>query len=125
MGLLDDIYSELNELKEQVIADHSHIENSFIIFDNMANALKNNDLKNFLNKMITKVRHLSFCFGFTLQLYYLFPLLLNKQITNATIFKPKNKKDMETIFANSINLNEELSQFFDYIYDKAHNHFDV
>jgi hypothetical protein len=50
-----------------------------------------------LNKMIIKARHLSCCFIFTLQSYYLLPLILRKQITNSSIFKPKNKKEWETI----------------------------
>ena len=126
IDLLETIYNELNELKENAVADGTPIETSCIIIDDMANTLKDHNLTIFLNKMIIKARHLSVCFVFTLQSYYLFPLLLRKQLTNATIFKPKNKKEMENIFAELINLDKKyLLQFYEYIYDKAYNHLDI
>ena len=88
---LETIYNELNELKENSINDNLPIENSIIIIDDFGNDLKNNDLIIFLNKMIIKARHLSCCFIFTLQNYFLLPLTIRKQITNCTIFKSKNK----------------------------------
>ena len=59
---LDDIYNELNEFKENSINDGEPIENSVIIIDDYANALKDNDITVFLNKMTIKARHVSCCF---------------------------------------------------------------
>ena len=126
VDLLNSIYDELNEFKENSIVEGIPIENSCIIIDDMANALKDNDLTIFLNKIIIKARHLSCCFIFTLQSYYMFPLLLRKQITNASIFKPKNKTEMLNIYDELINLDKKnQQQFYDYIYDKPYNHLDI
>lgn len=126
VGLLEAIYDELNELKENAIAEDIPIENNCIIIDDMANALKDNDLTVYLNKMIIKARHLSCCFVFTLQSYYMFPLLLRKQITNASIFKPKNKTEWVNISEELLNMDKKHHiQFYDYIYDKPYNHLDI
>ena len=63
---LETIYNELNDLKENSINDNIPIENSIIIIDDFANALKDNDLTVYLNKMIIKARHISCCFIITL-----------------------------------------------------------
>jgi ABC-type dipeptide/oligopeptide/nickel transport system ATPase component len=123
---LDEIYNELNDFKENSINEGIDIENSIIIIDDYANALKDNELTIYLNKMIIKARHLSCCFLFTLQSYYLLPLILRKQITNCSIFKPKNKKEWETIADELLNLNKENAlQLNNYIFDKPYNHLDI
>ena len=57
VDLLDIVYKELNEFKENDMADGAPIESSCIIIDDMANVLKDNDLTIFLNKIIIKARH--------------------------------------------------------------------
>ena len=123
---LETIYNELNELKENSINDNLPIENSIIIIDDFANDLKNNDLIIFLNKMIIKARHLSCCFIFTLQNYFLLPLTIRKQITNCTIFKSKNKKEWETISDELLNMNkEDTLKLYNYVFDKPYTHLDI
>ena len=123
---LSNIYNELNELKENSINEATAIENSCIIIDDYANALKDNDLSLYLNKMIIKARHLSCCFIFTLQSYYLLPLILRKQITNTSIFRPKNKKEWTTICDELLNLDKKYHiQLFDYIFNAPYNHLDL
>jgi len=120
------IYDELNELKENSISEGVPIENSIIIIDDFANALKENDLALYLNKMIIKARHLAVCFIFTLQSYYLLPLVIRKQITNTTIFKPKNKKEWESIAEELLSLDkDDTLQMYKYIYDAPYTHLDV
>jgi ABC-type dipeptide/oligopeptide/nickel transport system ATPase component len=123
---LENIYQELNDLKENSINDNIAIENSIIIIDDFANALKDNDLTIFLNKMIVKARHLACCFIFTLQNYYLLPLTIRKQITNVSIFKPKNKKEWQTISDELINMNkEDTLNLYNYVYDQPYTHLDI
>jgi hypothetical protein len=123
---LDIIYNELNEFKENSILEGSPIENSVVIIDDFANALKENDLTIFLNKMIIKARHLSCCFIFTLQSYYLLPLILRKQLTNCSIFKPKNKKEWENIADELLNLDKtDTLQMYNYVFDKSYTHLDI
>ena len=123
---LSNIYQELNELKENSINEATAIENSVIIIDDYANALKDIDITNYLNKMIIKARHLSCCFIFTLQSYYLMPLIIRKQITNASIFRPKNKKEWATICDEILNIDKKYHiQLYDYIFDKPYCHLDL
>jgi hypothetical protein len=123
---LSNIYQELNDLKENSINEATAIENSVIIIDDYANALKDIDITNYLNKMIIKARHLSCCFIFTLQSYYLMPLIIRKQITNASIFRPKNKKEWATICDEILNIDKKYHiQLYDYIFDKAYTHLDL
>lgn len=123
---LENIYNELNELKENSINENIPIENSIIIIDDFANALKDNNLTVYLNKMIVKARHLACCFIFTLQNYYLLPMTIRKQITNVTIFKPKNKKEWETISDELLNMNkEDTLQIYNYVFDKQYTHLDI
>jgi ABC-type dipeptide/oligopeptide/nickel transport system ATPase component len=123
---LERIYTELNELKEKSINENLPIENSIIIIDDFGNDLKNNDLTMFLNKMIIKARHLSCCFIFTLQNYFLLPLTIRKQITNVTIFKPKNKKEWDTISSELLNMNkDDTLELYKYIFDKLYTHLDI
>ena len=67
--LLNIIYEELNDLKQNSIDENIPIENSIIIIDDFANAMKDNDLSLYLNKMIIIARHLAVCFIFTPQSY--------------------------------------------------------
>ena len=70
--ILTSIYEELNDLKQNAIDEGTPIENSIIIIDDYANALKDHELTTFLNKLVIKARHLSCAFIFTLQsfIYY-------------------------------------------------------
>lgn len=122
---LSNIYKELNELKEASIDEGIPIENSIIIIDDFANALKDHDLTQYLNKMIVKARHLSCCFIFTLQSYYLLPLILRKQITNVSIFRPKNKKEWGTICDELLNIDKnDMLALYNYVYDEPYTHLD-
>lgn len=76
--------------------------------------------------MIIKARHLSCCFIFTLQNYFLLPLTIRKQITNCTIFKSKNKKEWETISSELLNMNkEDTLKLYNYVFDKLYSHLDI
>ena len=123
---LETIYNELNDLKENSINDNIPIENSIIIIDDFANSLKDNDLTVYLNKMIIKARHLSCCFIFTLQNYYLLPLTIRKQITNVSMFKSKNKKEWEAFSNEMLNMNKDDSLIlYKYVYDEPYTHLDL
>lgn len=123
---LKTIYEELNDLKEHSINDGNPIENSLIIIDDFANDLKDNNLIIMLNKMVIKARHLSCCFLFTLQSYYLLDLRIRKQLTNASIFRTKNKKEWESIASELLNIEKKFQpQVFDYLFDKPYDHLDI
>lgn len=122
VDLLEEIYQQLIAIKEE----EEEPEYSCVIIDDMASSLKDKDIQRQLNKMLIKARHIQCAFIFTLQSYYYFPLMLRKQITNAILFKTKNKKEFETICSELINLNkEDALKLFNYVYDAPYTHMDL
>ena len=122
VGLLEGIYQELCQKKE---SDEDQ-EYSCIIIDDMASSLKENDIAKQLNKMLIKTRHISCAFVFTLQSYYYFPKILRKQITNITIFKPKNVEEWNSISKELLNMNkEDALVLYNYVYNEPYTHLDL
>ena len=122
VGLLEGIYQELCQKKE---SDEEQ-EYSCIIIDDLASSLKENDIQKQLNKMLIKARHISCSFIFTLQSYYYFPKILRKQITNITIFKPKNVEEFNTIAHELMSMNRDDAQILhNYVFDEPYTHLDI
>ena len=123
---LESIYDELLALKEESIANDCPIEHSLIVIDDFANDLKDRELAAKINKAIVKTRHLNCCWIFTLQSYTLFPKVLRKQITNATIFKPNNNEEWESINHELLQMSRQnLLQLYDYCFNKLYTHLDI
>ncbi len=126
IDILNDIHEHLDEIKENCINNDFQIETSLIIIDDMANHLKDNELVQTLNKMIIKSRHLSVCWIFTSQSYNLINLTIRKQLTNLSIFQPKNNKEFEVIASEVLNMNRnDALTLTKYIYDEPYQHLDI
>jgi len=122
VDLLESIYKQLCDIKES----GEEPEYSAIIIDDMASSLKDNDIQKVLNEMLIKARHLSCAFIFTLQSYFYYPKMLRKQITNITIFKPKNVEEFNTISHELMNMNkEDALKVFNYVFDEPYTHLDI
>ena len=122
VGLLEGIYKELCDKKES----DEDTEYNCIIIDDMASTLKENDIQKQLNKMLIKARHINCAFIFTLQSYYYYPKILRKQITNITIFKPKNVEEFNSISHEIMNMNkEDALVVFNYVFDEPYTHLDI
>ena len=88
--------------------------------------MKDKDLIKSLNEFLIKSRHIGCSFIFTLQAYNLFPLVLRKLLTNISLFKPKNKIELDSVRRELINLNEEDTlQLMNFVFDNEYNHLDV
>ena len=124
--VLDDIYSEIVELKKEAIEDDRDIEHTCIIIDDFADGLKDKEIINKLKTILIKSRHLNTFFIFTLQAYNMFPLVLRKLITNMTLFKPKNNAESESVRTELLNMNKDNFQdLYNYVFDAPYNHLDV
>lgn len=124
--ILDSLYDELIDLKNTNLEEDNKPEYNCVIIDDFANNLKDPSTISILNKLLIKARHLNTCFIFTLQAYNYLPMILRKQITNATIFKPKNQKEFESIRNELLNMNRnEALHLFNYVFDKIYNHLDI
>lgn len=125
VDLLEEIYDYLSAIKEEQEEDDEP-EYSCVIFDDMASSLKDKAIQKQLNKMLIKSRHIQCSFIFCLQSYYYLCLMLRKQITNAIIFKPKNKKEMETLCSELINLSkDDALKIFNYVFNEPYAHLDL
>ena len=124
--VLENIYEELMELKHSCIEDGYDMETSCLIIDDFANDLKDKNIIKILKRILTKSRHIGCSIIFTLQAYNMFPLVLRKMLSNITLFKPKNKVELESVRKELINLNEEKTmELMDYVFNAEYNHLDV
>jgi len=125
--VLDDIYHELREIKkENAEATADEYQYNCVIIDDFADVLKDNDIQKKLNQMLIKARHLSCAFIFTLQSYYYFPKTLRKQITNITIFKPKNAEEWSSMSKEILHMNkDDASILYDYVFNEPYSHLDI
>ena len=122
---LNELYDELKSRKEDREEDDD-MEYNCVIIDDMANSLKEKDVQRLLNTMLIKARHLNTCFIFTLQSYLYMPKMLRKQTTFATIFKPKNREEWDSLNKELIQMrDEDARQLFEYVYDKEYAHLDI
>ena len=123
---LENIYNELVEIKKECIDNNYEIEHSCIIVDDFASELKDNELIRALKQLLIKSRHIGCSFIFTLQAYNLFPLVLRKLLTNISLFKPKNKIELESVRKELINSNEqETTELMNYIFSEEYSHLDI
>jgi hypothetical protein len=126
IDVLENIYQQLLEIKNECINEDFPLERSLLIVDDFASELKNVELIQMLKQFCIKSRHLGVALIFTLQSYNLFPLVLRKLVTNITIFKFKNNKEMELITSELLNMKkEEAIELFRYVFNKPYNHLDV
>lgn len=123
---LDELHNELLERKDKNIEDEEPAEYNMVVFDDFANDLKDKSIVRALNKMLIKARHLNTSFVFTLQSYLYMPKILRKQITYATIFKPRNSEEWETIRREILQMKEDdAKKLFDYVFNEPYQHLDV
>jgi hypothetical protein len=122
---LEDLYKELRERKEEH-DDDDEMEYNCVIIDDMASTLKEKDVQRLLNTMLIKARHLNTCFIFTLQSYLYMPKMLRKQTTFATIFKPKNREEWNSINQELLQMKEDdAKNLYDYVFEKEYAHLDI
>lgn len=125
--VLDDIYSELREIKkDNADVPKEDYQYNCVIIDDFADVLKDNDIQKKLNQMLIKARHLSCAYIFTLQSYYYFPKTLRKQITNISIFKPKNAEEWASMAKEILHMNkDDAAILYDYVFNQPYSHLDI
>ena len=113
-------------IKKECLDDGYEIEHACVIIDDYASDLKDKELIKALKQFLIKSRHIGCSFIFTLQAYNLFPLVLRKLLTNISLFKPKNKIELDSVRRELINLNEEDTiELMNYVFSEEYSHLDV
>ena len=131
----DKVFNELtieglSELKDELIERKNDTEDeqeyNCVIIDDFANDLKDKGIQKALNSMLIKARHLNTAFIFTLQSYLYMPKILRKQITYATVFRPRNSEEWETIRKEILQMKEDdAKKIFDYCFSEPYQHLDI
>ena len=123
---LSELHDELLDRKNENIEEENEAEYNAVVIDDFANDLKDKNIVKALNRMLIKARHLNTTFIFTLQSYLYMPKILRKQITYATIFRPRNSEEWDTIRREILQMKEEdAKKLFDYVFDAPYMHLDV
>lgn len=123
---LSQLHDELLDRKDKLVEDEEPMEYSLVIIDDMANDLKDKNILKMLNKMLIKARHLNTGFIFTLQSYLYMPRILRKQVTYATVFKPRTRAEWQTLNEEIIQKDDrDAKKIFDYVFDAPYTHLDI
>lgn len=124
---LETIYDRLNEIKkENAECEPEDYQYNICIFDDVADKCKDAEVLKMLNKMLIKARHISCAFVFVVQSYYLYPKICRKQITNITIFKPKNAEEWDSITKELLHMKKDNGLIlYDYVFSEPYNHLDI
>lgn len=114
------------EEKEDLSDDEEEVKYSCVFIDDWADQLKTPEIEKQLKKMLIKARHICCAFIFTLQTYTYFPKNLRKQITNATIFKPKNIEEFISLAKELFNMKaDDALTLFNYTFQQKYDHLDL
>lgn len=125
MGALEELRDELMQRKDET-EEEDEQEYNAVIIDDFANDLKDKGIQRALNSMLIKARHLNTAFIFTLQSFLYMPKILRKQITFATIFKPRNSEEWETIRREILQMKEDdARKLYDFVFSEPYQHLDV
>jgi hypothetical protein len=132
---LTELYKTLKSIKEgddehedeDEDEDKKKIEYNLVIIDDFADTYKSDKaIQKILSTMMIKARHLNTAFIFTLQSYHYFPKILRKQLTNITIFKPKNIEEWNSIADELLNMKKnDAKKVYDYVFDAPYQHLDI
>lgn len=116
----------LEETNDEDDDEEVDLEYSCLFIDDMADLFKSKSLQPILNKILIKTRHLCLAVIISTQQLKYFPLRLRSQLTNITIFKPKNMKEWNDIAREYFNMNaEDALKIYNYVFDKPFTHLDV
>lgn len=123
---LEELLNELKERKEangEAMADQEY---NMVIIDDFASDLKNKEILKILNQMFLKARHLNTSFVILTQVFNYIPLILRKQITYCTIFKPRSGEEIEAIRKELLHMKQEdAEKIFDYVFNEPYQHLDI
>jgi len=123
----DKQFNELNRetlttIKERVLQEADQGYNSLLIIDDQTVHLKNKDNEFLLKDLIYNRRHYHLSIMLLVQSYTAIPLTIRKTISHGVIFKPRNKKELDSVFEEVLfqpkPIIEEVTKF---VFKKSHD----
>lgn len=103
--LTGDILNKIKEEAKELREDEKG--NTLIVIDDMAVYLKNKYVIKELGDIIANRRHYGISLAILIQSYLFLPLIIRKQLTHLCMWKPTNRKEMESVFGELIYLDKE------------------
>ena len=112
----------LNDIKQKVLEEASEDYKSLLIIDDQTVHLKNKVNEMLLKDLIYNRRHYHLSIMLLVQSYTAIPLTIRKTISHGIIFKPKNKKEFESVFDEILfqpkHIIDDVSKF---VFKKPHD----
>jgi hypothetical protein len=126
---LSELYKTLKSIKEGDDEESGDDEQKYnlVVFDDFADSYKSSkEIQKILSTMLIKARHLNTAFIFTTQSFYYFPKILRKQLTNVSIFKPKNVEEWNSLAKELLSMKPiDAKKLYDYVFDAPYTHLDI
>ncbi len=123
----DKIFNELNPdtlitIRDQVIEEAKEGFNSLIIIDDQTVHLKKKENEVLLKDLIYNRRHYHVSIMLLVQSWTQIPLSVRKAFTVGCLFKPKNKKEMESVFEEVLfQPKHTIDEISKYVFKKPHD----
>ena len=115
-------FPTLQGISEKIKEDAEEENNSLLILDDVAVALKDNDVQKLLRDLILNRRHYRLSIWLLVQTYNAIPLTVRKTISHLVMFKPRNKKETANIFEELIFLDRDSAdKLLRFIFDKPYS----
>lgn len=97
-------------------------ETSLLIIDDMAVFLKKNEIEQKLRELVYNRRHLRLSIWILVQAYNAMPLTLRKTLSHFFLFRPKNKKEAESIWEELMFIpRKDGDGLLQYVYREPHD----
>lgn len=127
---LGNVYSMLKDIKmgdDDAESGEDETQYNLVVIDDFADVYRNDkNVQKLLSTMLIKARHLNTAFIFTLQSYYYFPKILRKQLTNISIFKPKNVAEWNSLADELLNFKkDDAKRIYEYVFNEPYTHLDI
>lgn len=87
----------LSTIRDRVKEEATEGYNSLLVIDDMTVYLKKKEIEMILKDLIFNRRHYHLSIMLLVQSYTAIPLAIRKTISHAVVFKPKNKKEIQSI----------------------------
>lgn len=127
---IQELYKTLKDIKIGVDDDDDEKKDTqynLVIIDDFADVYRTDkNVQRLLSTLLIKSRHLNTAFVFTLQSYYYFPRILRKQLTDITIFKPKNIAEWNSLADELLNMKkDDAKKIYEYVFNEPYTHLDI
>jgi hypothetical protein len=102
--LTGDVLERIKEEAKETAEDDEH---TLIVIDDMAVHLKNKFVIKELGDLIANRRHYHVTIWCLVQSYLFVPMIVRKQLTHLSMWKPTNRKELESVFNELVYLDKQ------------------